>query len=351
MKPVLQQPLRTVVQRWKRKIHVQMVRGTAAKANDLEPCTCLNCGTIFEGNFCPRCGQSRDTQRIQFRHIIRNIASGFFNVDQGFTRTLIDLLYRPGYLVRDFLQGKRKSYFKPAQVLFVLAAIYLMIVQLIDPKALQREKQYAQTRTEQLSEPDSLQQAQSLEEEHQTAEEIQEALQEVFPGIPLPIIKAVGNSSNKPSDSSYLQRVWNLLVSWVEGNKAFQVLATVPIFALSTRLVLSRRKRKPFYNLTELVVAQTYFGAQTLLLSILYVLCSGEAGTGSIYDLSAGLVFAVFCLNNYQLFQLTWKQSIWKTIQMFACSLLIIVLLASVAVLLIILGYFAVETLFPSWLS
>ena len=248
MKPVLQQPLRTVVQRWKRKIHVQMVRGTAAKANDLEPCTCLNCGTIFEGNFCPRCGQSRDTQRIQFRHIIRNIASGFFNVDQGFTRTLIDLLYRPGYLVRDFLQGKRKSYFKPAQVLFVLAAIYLMIVQLIDPKALQREKQYAQTRTEQLSEPDSLQQAQSLEAEQQAAEEFNEALQELLPGIPLPKVKASGNSSNKPSDSSYLQRVWNLLVSWVEGNKAFQVLATVPIFALSTRLVLSRRKRKPFYN-------------------------------------------------------------------------------------------------------
>lgn len=42
-------------------------------------------------------------------------------------------------MIRDYIDGKRVHYFKPFQSLFVLAALYIMFVQLIDPEALKTE--------------------------------------------------------------------------------------------------------------------------------------------------------------------------------------------------------------------
>ncbi len=84
----------------------------------------------------PHCGQNRHTPRFTIRNAFQNILSGFFNIDHGFSRNLIELLYRPGYMIRDYLKGKRVHYYKPFQTLFVLAALYIMGVQLIDPAAI-----------------------------------------------------------------------------------------------------------------------------------------------------------------------------------------------------------------------
>ena len=84
-----------------------------ALPNTSEPCRCLNCGTTFTGNYCPRCGQHRKTQRYHLSSILRNLAAAFFNIDHGFRRTAVELVYRPGYLMDDFLNGKRVNYFQP----------------------------------------------------------------------------------------------------------------------------------------------------------------------------------------------------------------------------------------------
>ena len=38
-------------------------------------------------------------------------------------------------MIRDFIGGKRVEYFRPFQTLFILAALYIMAVQLVDPEA------------------------------------------------------------------------------------------------------------------------------------------------------------------------------------------------------------------------
>ena len=105
---------------------------------------CLNCETAYTGSYCNRCGQSRNTPRYRFSNAFRNILGGFTNIDNGFGRTLLDLLYRPGYMIRDFIAGKRILYFRPFQTLFVLAALYIMAVQLVDPEALKEKKEKSQ---------------------------------------------------------------------------------------------------------------------------------------------------------------------------------------------------------------
>ncbi len=123
-----------------RALHIKMMRGKQVPVASEESNTCLNCGTVYTGSYCNRCGQSRNTPRYRLSNAFRNILGGFTNIDNGFGRTLLDLLYRPGYMIKDFIAGKRILYFRPFQTLFVLAALYIMAVQLVDPDALKEKE-------------------------------------------------------------------------------------------------------------------------------------------------------------------------------------------------------------------
>ncbi|MDE6349325.1 MAG: DUF3667 domain-containing protein [Bacteroides sp.] len=118
-------PLRHPVALRLRALHIKLIRGQAAPPVAPTTCTCLNCNTTYEGNYCHRCGQSRDTHRYRLSNALKNIAGGFGH-------TLIDLLYRPGYLIHDFIGGKRAQYFRPFQTLFILFACLIMALILTD---------------------------------------------------------------------------------------------------------------------------------------------------------------------------------------------------------------------------
>jgi len=89
---------------------------------------CLNCGTEFEGKFCPECGQSADTGRFTMRFILENLLAAFTSRDGGIWFTIKNLFTRPGAMVVDMLNGKRKSYFSPFPMLFFVLAIYVLIL-------------------------------------------------------------------------------------------------------------------------------------------------------------------------------------------------------------------------------
>lgn len=96
--------------------------------NVQEEAECKNCGEHFSGAFCPKCGQSASVKRINVRESTINIIAGFLAGDDIFFRTCRDLLWRPGYMIYDYLSGKRAGYFKPVHLLVRLVAIYVLIV-------------------------------------------------------------------------------------------------------------------------------------------------------------------------------------------------------------------------------
>ena len=102
---------------------------------------CLNCGEEFKGNYCPRCGQSVKEKKLSFHSVIDNVMAGLTNVGYGFWRTSLEMFFRPGYMVRDFIKGKRVNYFKPFQMLFVMAAVFSVEVALLHPQISQTDSQ------------------------------------------------------------------------------------------------------------------------------------------------------------------------------------------------------------------
>ena len=88
---------------------------------------CLNCGTEFKGKFCPECGQRADTKRFTIRFIFTNLLQAILSNDGGVWTTLKSLFTRPGAMVVDILNGKRKSYFSPFPMLFLTLSLYVVI--------------------------------------------------------------------------------------------------------------------------------------------------------------------------------------------------------------------------------
>lgn len=88
---------------------------------------CLNCGTEFEGKFCPECGQKADTGRFTVRFIFTNLIQGILSNDGGVWFTIKNLFTRPGQMMVDIINGKRKSYFSPFPMLFLALSLYVVI--------------------------------------------------------------------------------------------------------------------------------------------------------------------------------------------------------------------------------
>ncbi|WP_273443935.1 DUF3667 domain-containing protein [Neolewinella agarilytica] len=94
----------------------------------MENTACLNCQTAFSGHFCPNCGQKASTRRYSWSYVFsKDFLSDIFNFDRGFLHTLRDLSYRPGHLVNDYLQGKRKTYFNAVGFLLIVLAIEALL--------------------------------------------------------------------------------------------------------------------------------------------------------------------------------------------------------------------------------
>lgn len=377
-----------------RAFHIKLIRGKGTPTTDNEVCTCQNCGTTYTGNYCNRCGQSRNTPRYRLSNALKNIMGGFFNIDSGFARTLTELLYRPGYMIRDYIGGKRVQYFRPFQTLFVLAALYIMMVQLVDPEALNRkplskeEKQKQQTeqlinarknvqkeldrattpeekealtivvnnldkqlkKTQNvLSEIDSIATPPKATTPAETADESEDK------GMVGMLVEEIVNGSTGVEgrfdrflqNSPFLMKVWNLIKGWSHGNKAFRIIAMLPLFALATQLAFRRRKYKLNYNTTEHVFIQAYIACQILLLSIVILPINGHAEVDDLYEVPLWFIFVLFCWDYKQLYRCTWWKSFWRTTLMLFYSLILLIIFAIFAVILAIAAYRLLGFLLP----
>lgn len=355
----------------------KQIRGTQENKRTNIVCTCKNCGEIFQGNHCPHCGQSRHTPRFTIRNAFQNILSGFFNIDNGFSRNLLELLYRPGYMIRDYLKGKRVHYFKPFQNLFVLAALYIMCVQLFDPEAMKKAKEddieelefkelinniklkqkYALKDSTQFYLGKSIVYVDSarLSEENMTSEEriahhidIKESQadsEDSFSNAMAIAGTAIAKKWDETqksflSDNVYFTAISNLMKSWIHGNKAFSILALLPIFTLGTRWSLRRTPIGRRMNLTENFFAQVYIACQILWISLLILPFTRQAHLNDIFDLRYEAIFILFVWDYHQLFGLSWWKSFWRTLTMFwFCLLFITIICTLIIAILVIIAY------------
>ena len=87
---------------------------------------CHNCGTEFADNFCPRCGQRAEVGRVGWNSVKENITLLWGMDSRSLGYTLIQLLGRPGYLVREYISGRRLVSFPPVKMLVIVCLFVVL---------------------------------------------------------------------------------------------------------------------------------------------------------------------------------------------------------------------------------
>ena len=88
---------------------------------------CLNCGTHLQGPFCHYCGQPDKNFLRFFPVLLRELLEDFLDFDSRFMRTMKPLLFKPGKLTRDYLDGRRFRYTPPLR-LYIFSSIACFFV-------------------------------------------------------------------------------------------------------------------------------------------------------------------------------------------------------------------------------
>jgi hypothetical protein len=101
---------------------------------DTKGTSCLNCGQELstEDNFCPKCGQINYTGRISLKHYFSDLLAGFFSFDNRFLKTIYPLIFKPGKVTREYIEGKRTRYVNPFQLYLHITIIFFLMIGLFD---------------------------------------------------------------------------------------------------------------------------------------------------------------------------------------------------------------------------
>lgn len=97
---------------------------------------CLNCGTGLKGPFCYFCGQpDRNFMRF-FPVLLRDLMEDLLDLDSRFMRTMKPLLFKPGRLTRDYMEGRRFRYAPPMRLYIFSSIVFFLLAALISSDAI-----------------------------------------------------------------------------------------------------------------------------------------------------------------------------------------------------------------------
>lgn len=89
---------------------------------------CLNCGTVVAGRFCQNCGQENIVTKQGFWSLTKHFVYDIFHFDGKFFETLGHLLWRPGSISKEYVEGKRTKYLDPIRMYLFTSAVFFLVL-------------------------------------------------------------------------------------------------------------------------------------------------------------------------------------------------------------------------------
>ena len=117
------------------------IKPTSRKAMRYRGVECLNCKHPLElsDRFCAYCGQINTTKRLTLKDFANEFILSVFTYDSKFRYTVKDLLFKPGTITRNYVDGKRLKYANPFRFFLSASIFYFILLALFglfeDPQA------------------------------------------------------------------------------------------------------------------------------------------------------------------------------------------------------------------------
>ena len=88
---------------------------------------CLNCGAIVQGRYCQQCGQENVVPKETFWHMVTHFFYDITHFDSNFFHTVHHLIFKPGFLSKEYMKGRRTSYLHPIRMYVFSSAIFFLL--------------------------------------------------------------------------------------------------------------------------------------------------------------------------------------------------------------------------------
>ena len=291
--------------------------------------TCPFCGEEYEGNFCPQCGLEPELKYVTWRSSVPDFLNIWNLGSSAVFRTMKHLLWRPGYMINDWLNGRRQLYFSPVLSLVTACFIFGLcmyirglefpewddVVELgvdTDSATVARERadslllvradsiRTAHADSLLLTPSDSLLLAQA------------DSLQLAIDSRPT----LTGDELIEHVAIDVTQRINDLLAyydAWSNEHYAYSLMLSKLILMIVLPLCFRRTPRRPHTSMPEFFFALLYLDAALILVASVYVLLTGELlVSGYFYPMPNWLsvpllILALRQLFGYSLWGTTWR--------------------------------------------
>ena len=276
---------------------------------------CTTCGTHYQGNYCPRCGQSAKIGRYSFKNAFLLFLDVWGLGNRGMFRSIRDLLIRPGYMIRDYLGGMQMAYFPPFKMYFLLFALTLLVDTGLNIKGINRME-------EQKKETLSL--VDKMNVETQQAE-LQEDSQEAG--------KTLSKEEEKEMEEEFNQKV-EASGKWFEEHYSIVIIISLLLFSCPLWLLFRRCPALPDIRLSECFVAMVYISNMLLIYSLIPSLFCFSLIAEMFYGL---LILLLVIIPVKQLTGYSYWGTIWRLTIASMSLLIVLILLLVVAIVLYIM--------------
>ena len=241
--------------------------------------TCCNCGNEFTSDYCPRCGQRAIFGPINWENVWQGIMDMWGMGSRSFPYSLWQLIWRPGYLIRDYISGKRMVSFPPVKMLVVMALILFLLNNILGMNY------------DELSSYTSLNAYEVFQEK---------------------------------------------IIDWLGKNISWTVLMSFSLFVIPVWQLFRQAPRFPRHTLPQGFYIQVFIGVQFLMfmsvMILLFSLIPSLSGDGeTATSVMVSCVLPIIAMIDYkQLFGYGWWGTLWRVLLCALLSLLIVKLLFAV---------------------
>lgn len=253
---------------------------------------CATCGTRFEGNYCPRCGQSARIGRYSFKKALLLFLDVWGVGNRGMFRSIRDLILRPGYMIRDYLRGMQMAYFPPFKMFFLLIALSLVVDSGLNIQGINRSNQNE-------AEEHEIVAGWFNSAEKQTETQAKEASTQNTD-------KMDSAEGDKAADS-----VSDKLNKLLKQHISAFILGSLLLFSLPLYLMFRHSPAIPDLHLSECFVAMVYITNMIIIYNIIPSLLCFSVKAEMIYGMLA-MLLAIIPIK--QLSGYSYPSTIWRVI-------------------------------------
>ena len=260
---------------------------------------CATCGTRFEGNYCPRCGQSARIGRYSFKKALLLFLDVWGVGNRGMFRSLRDLILRPGYMIRDYLRGMQMAYFPPFKMFFLLFTLTILIQSGLNIKGLnyyeqqqEEEEVMFQGLAKEILNSDKPSEAQKTKAETKAKTAKQKRTDELF-----------------DQARAEFDRIMAIEEEWSDSHESFFLLIMTLLFSWPLWLLIRHCPAIPDMRLSECFVAIVYISNMLTIYSLIPAFLCFSPKAQVMIDILCTLLFIIPIkqLSGYSYWHTIWR--------------------------------------------